>query len=218
MKKKALTMAALIILCTGFVFAQNGVIKEITGTVEIKRAGSAAFVPARAGDQLAWDTIVSTGFKSTAVIEVGGAVINVRPVTRLTLTEISALDNEESLQMNLRAGSVHVAVNPPSGKRATMTIQSPTATASVRGTDFYFDTRNLRVTQGAVLFKGKRGYTVQAGAGTATAVVWNGTASAPQSATAYQDLSLAGWDPSAATGGKRPASSGPGFADVGVEY
>jgi hypothetical protein len=34
------------------VFAQNGAMKELSGTVELKPAGAAAFVPATAGAQV----------------------------------------------------------------------------------------------------------------------------------------------------------------------
>jgi hypothetical protein len=200
------------------VFAQNGVIKQVNGTVEIKRAGETAYVSAQAGDQVSENTVISTGFRSFAVIEAGGTSIQVRPATRLTLTEIRALDSEESLQMNLRSGSVRVEVTPPAGSRSNTRVQSPNASASVRGTRFYFDTRNLRVTQGTVLFNGSRGYTIQVNAGSGTAVGWNGTASAPQYTAGYQDSSPVGWDASSSAGGTGAVTSGAGSVDVGVEY
>jgi len=147
------------------VFAQNGVIKELSGTVELKAAGASAFVPAATGAQVKADTIISTGFKSTALVEVGSALITVRPLTRLTLTEISASQGVETLNMSLQSGRVRVDVNPPAGSKASLSVSSPSATASVRGTSFYFDTMNVRVREGTVAFKGNAGYTVQVGAG-----------------------------------------------------
>ena len=216
------TFLAFLLMGLGIcAFAQNGVIKQVNGQVEIKRAGETAYVPAQAGAEVSGNTVISTGFRSFAVIKVGGAVIQVRPATRLTLTEIRSLDSEESLQMNLRSGSVRVDVAPPAGKRSSSTVQSPTATASVRGTSFYFDTRNLRVTEGTVLFNGNRGYTIRVNAGSGAAVGWDGTASAPQSTAGYRDINPVGWDSSAGTsGGTRPVlgSGGPVSVDVGVEY
>jgi hypothetical protein len=162
--KKAILVIFLIGISLN-VFAQNGVIKEFSGTVELKPAGAAAFVPAAAGAQVRADTVISTGFKSTALVEVGSAVITVRPLTRLTLTEISASQGAETLNMNLQAGRVRVDVNPPAGAKASLSVSSPSATASVRGTSFFFDTMNVRVLEGTVAFKGNRGYTVQVGAG-----------------------------------------------------
>ena len=72
---------------------------------------------------------------------------------RLTLTEVQASGGEEKLNVNLHAGRVRVDVNPPAGAKASMSVSSPNATASVRGTSFFSDTRNLQVEQGTVLFK-----------------------------------------------------------------
>jgi len=134
------------------VFGQNGVIREVSGEVEVKRSGAASFTAAKAGDTVARDTVVSTGFKSTAVIAIGSSTITVRPLTRLSLAEIQSASGSENLNVNLQAGRVRVDVKPPSGTKANTTIQSPGATASVRGTTFEFDTVNLTVVEGKVAF------------------------------------------------------------------
>jgi len=154
--KKAI-IAFILILSGISVFAQSGIIKELSGTVELKSAGSAAFVAAKTGDIVNQDTVLSTGFKSTALIEVGSTIIMVRPLTRLTLTEITATTESESLNVNLQSGRIRVDVNPPAGSKASMEVSSPAAVASVRGTSFEFDTRNLHVISGNVIFKGIRG-------------------------------------------------------------
>ena len=89
--KQAAVIAVLILLCAGMAFAQSGgVIKELSGTVELKPAGQADYTAAKAGDAVARDTVVSTGFKSSALITVGSTTLTVRPLTRLSLAEISA--------------------------------------------------------------------------------------------------------------------------------
>jgi len=157
-------------------FAQNGVIKELTGTVELKSASSAVFAAAKAGDIVRQDTVVSTSFKSTALIEVGSTVITVRPLTRLTLTEIRASSESETLNVSLQTGRVRVDVKPPVGAKASMTVSSPTATASVRGTSFEFDSRNLYVISGNVLFKGTRGVYTLITTGSESTTDQNGSA------------------------------------------
>jgi hypothetical protein len=47
----------------------------------------------------------------------------------------------------------------------------------VRGTSFFFDTRNLRVREGTVVFRGNHGYTVQVGAGSHSGIGADGIAS-----------------------------------------
>jgi hypothetical protein len=136
---------------------QDGVIRELTGDVELKHAGTSVFVSASSGDTVASGTIVSTGFKSTAIIAVGSSVIIVRPLTRLTLAEIQTMGNTENASVNLQAGRVRVDVNPPAGMRANFNVQSPIATASVRGTSFEMDAETLTVSEGRIIYSGTAG-------------------------------------------------------------
>ena len=146
-------------------FAENGVITELSGVVELKPAGAADYVLANKGDEIAPDTVVSTGFKSTAVITVGNSTIVARPLTRLSLSEISRIQETETVNVNLQAGRVRVDVKPPAGQRAAFTVTSPVATASVRGTSFDLDTRNLSVREGTVVYQGASGAAMPVRAG-----------------------------------------------------
>ena len=154
MLKRTLCITLLLagaVLCA---FAQSGVISEFSGTVELKPVKASSFIPAKTGDVVEADTIVSTGFRSTAVIKVGSTTIAVRPLTRLSLAEIRSESGSETLKVDLQAGRVRVDVKPPAGTRANTSVQSPSATASVRGTDFEFDARNLKVYEGTVVLRG----------------------------------------------------------------
>ena len=167
MKKLQTTMMVLI-LCAGFAFAQNGVITGMSGTVELMRPGSSVYVPAKVGDQVTGNTTISTGFKSSALVKAGSAVITVRPLTKLTFAEISAAAGTETINVNLQTGRVRVDVNPPAGSRSNTSVRGPSATASVRGTSFTFDTRNITVQKGTVAFKGKRGGVMLVSAGSSS--------------------------------------------------
>ena len=164
MKKKVLVLF-LSTIALGL-FAQDGVIRQLSGTVELMHPGAANFVAAAIGDEVTQDTVISTGFRSNALIAVGNStLITVRPLTRLTLTEISSAAGMETLNANLQAGRVRVDVTPPAGTRASMTVSSPSATASVRGTTLFFDGKNIGVTGGLVEFQGDRGTPVLVGHG-----------------------------------------------------
>ena len=157
-----------VVLLTAAVFtaySQSGTIRELSGDVELKHSGTAAFVPARQGSIVAQDTIVSTGFKSTAVIAIGSTVITVRPLTRLSLAEISSSSGTENLNVSLQTGRIRVDVKPPAGTRANTTVQGPSATASVRGTSFEMDSFSLNVIEGSVGFVGSDGLTTLVSAG-----------------------------------------------------
>jgi hypothetical protein len=176
--KKAFFLA-LLIGAAVFAFAQNGIIRELAGEVSLKPAGASAFVPAAAGASVALDTIVSTGFKSTAIIAAGSSVITVRPLTRLTLAEIQTASGTESVNVNLQAGRVKVDVKPPAGTRTNFTVQSPSATASVRGTSFDFDTVSLKTFEGKVAFGGKFGVPLMVYAGDMSVIGKDGKAIDP---------------------------------------
>ncbi|MCL2069789.1 MAG: FecR family protein [Treponema sp.] len=169
---------SLLIFTCYLLPAQTGVIRELTGTVEISAAGG-AFVPAAIGAVLAQNAVISTGFRSSALIEVGSTFLAVRPLSRMTLTEISSMAGTETLGVNLQAGRVRVEINPPPGTRSSMEIISPMAVASVRGTSFDFDTRNLYVHSGNVIFKGTRSQGTPIGAGSSSSIGTKGIAINP---------------------------------------
>jgi len=149
----------LFALPAGFLFAQNpeAMIREMSGTVELKTNASADWAAAQVGDRIGKNTIVSTGFKSIALLAVGNSTITVRPLTRLSLAELINKNETETINVNLNTGRVRVDVNPPAGSRANFTIQTPSATASVRGTAFNMNTAAIQVLKGAVNYKPANG-------------------------------------------------------------
>jgi hypothetical protein len=151
--------AGLFIGGVSFLAAQTGEgsssearIREITGTVELKAPNQETWVKALPGDHLEKETLISTGFKSTAVLMLGNSSLIVQPLTRLSLGELSAQGNDEKVNLRLRTGKIRAEVRPPVGGKVEFTVRSPIATASVRGTVFEFDTVNLRVSEGTVNF------------------------------------------------------------------
>jgi hypothetical protein len=221
MKKKAMVIILLTLqfVCAALVFGQSGVIKELSGTVEIKRAGQTTFVAAKVGDPVAKDTIVSTGFKSSALITVGSTVLTVRPLTRLSLAEISSATGQETINVSLQTGRVRVDVEPPAGTRANTTVRGPNATASVRGTSFEFDTKILSVQKGVVAFQGKKGGVTLVSAGSTSHVGENNKAVNPVEKSAAELLppKLSGSD-SGFVRNRPSGSSGVELVGGGAEF
>jgi len=219
MKKNVLTVVLLFaaIFC---VSAQNGVIRELTGVVELKPAGASVFTAAQPGAVVAQNTIISTGFKSTAIIAVGSSLITVRPLTRLTLAEISGAAGTEKLNVALQTGRVKVDVKPPAGTKAACTVQGPSATASVRGTSFEFDSRNLKVSEGVVVFRGNNGAAILVSAGGTGYVGNDGKAVNPSGGEGCLPPAPVGVD--GGTGFQSAVAAGTGenntTLDVTVEY
>jgi len=127
------------------------VIREITGTVELKRPGE-AWTAANPGDRIDRATIISTSFRSTAILAVGSSTLVVRPITRLSLENLLIQNKTEMVNINLRSGRVRVDVTPAAGNKSNFTVRSPSAVASVRGTSFEMDTISIQVLEGTVSY------------------------------------------------------------------
>jgi hypothetical protein len=151
--KKAGLGFLLLMAGAALLAAQTARIREISGTVEIKRPGAPDWEAAKAGQALDTAALISTGFKSTALVDVGNSTVLVRPLTRLSLEELAGTG--ERVALNLRAGRIRAEVKPPAGGKVDFTIRSPSVTASVRGTVFDFDGVRLRVEEGRVYLAGE---------------------------------------------------------------
>jgi hypothetical protein len=162
--KKGLIAAGLLVF-GGLLFAQDAYIKEFSGTVETKQPGAAEWSAAQAGEHIQNATMISTGFKSTAIIAIGNSTLLVRALTRLSFEEIQNINGNESVELYLQSGRVRANVNPPSSGKTDFTVRAPTATASVRGTSFEFNGEDLVVDEGRVHITGGDGSAVDVGAG-----------------------------------------------------
>ena len=160
MKINFAIITGLLLCAIPGVFAQQAVISELTGTVELQRAGSTEWENAAAGQSIMTDTVISTGFRSYALLSIGNSQINVRPLTRLSITELSTRNQNETINISLKVGKVRSDVNPPAGARSSYTAVSPMAVASVRGTVFEMGTLELRVIEGTVEYIGTAGPSV----------------------------------------------------------
>lgn len=162
---KRMVVGLAFLLGTAVLFAQEAVIREISGTVEVKAPGAAAWSPAERGQGIGREVIISTGFKSSAVIAIGNSTLSVQPLTRLSLEELVQAGSGEKVGINLRAGRIRADVKPPAGGRTEFIVKSPMATASVRGTSFEFDGIQLKVDEGRVHVAGGDGGGTYVGAG-----------------------------------------------------
>ncbi len=175
-------MRASIILVCGIVailtvspaaFPQSQVIlKESTGKVEVKAPGG-NWAPAAVGARIDMGASISTGFSSTALLDLGTSTLTVAPLTRMQIVDLVARQGSVSTSLFLRVGKVHAEVKKVEGVKQDFVLKSPQATAAVRGTEFDFDGLTLTVVNGVVRFSNAQGQyrNVPAGEGSST----NGT-------------------------------------------
>jgi hypothetical protein len=171
---KRLILFLIVALCTlGSIFANTASVVEIAGKVEYQIPGN-DWRPARVGDVLPKGTLISTGFKSTALLKIGNATITVKPITRLSLEEIIQSESTSNTQLFLQAGRVSAEVTPQAGLSTEFSVKSPTATASVRGTELDTDGRNVYVSHGKVLVTNNTGTSITVKGGEFAAVTKTG--------------------------------------------
>ena len=129
--KKIITI--LVFLTVAFyAFALDGVVMEVLGKVEKQVDNS--WVALKKGDILVPGDIVSTGFKSEAVISIGESVITVKALTRMTIEQLFEKNKNHVSSVYLDVGSISADVKPVTDKRVGFTVKTPAVTASVRGT------------------------------------------------------------------------------------
>jgi hypothetical protein len=216
---KKMMLGTALLLGAWALFAQEAVIREIRGTVEVKAPEAAVWTPASRGQAIAPNMFISTGFKSSALVVIGNSTLTVQPLTRLSLAELTRTEGGEKVDVSLRTGRIRANVKPPAGGRTDFTVRSPTATASVRGTVFEFNGVQLRVDEGRVHLAGSGGDGTYVGAGQVarTDIESGRTASAAE--TAKEELA----PPVPAGVDSAPASTKPlpvtdGEIDAGFEW
>jgi len=156
-------LAIGIIAGTLPLMALDGQIVTVTGKVEAQDA-SGTWKAAKAGDPITAGTMLSTGFKSEATVKLGASILTVKPLTRMTLTQLVEKEDTVNTDVYLEVGNVKAEVNSLNNKKNGFTVKSPVATASVRGTVFEIGD-NLVVIEGNVAFETPVGQTRNAKVG-----------------------------------------------------
>lgn len=152
MMKRNTALLALLLLAALNVslFALDGQVVTVSGKVEFQTAAG-IWKPLRAGDPVASGTMISTGFKAEATVKLGASILTVKPLTRMSLTQLVEKEDTVDTELYLEVGNVKAEVNSLNNKKNGFTVKSPVATASVRGTVFEIGDK-LVITQGSVLY------------------------------------------------------------------
>jgi hypothetical protein len=155
--KKIAILLAMLLLAASLAGAQNqAVVKSFTGKVEILTAKQ-AWAPVRVGLNLGLGTTISTGFNSTAVLELGSSVLQVKPLSRLRIDELVAREGTVKTELFLQVGKVRAEVKTAAGLTQDFKVKSPVSTAAVRGTEFEYDGYELYVFEGTVTYSNLTG-------------------------------------------------------------
>ncbi len=149
MKNRIGVLAAMFLATAAIAFGQQtALVRATSGKVEVLQAGQWSALSV--GASIPIGATISTGFGSTATVEIGPAIMEIRPLTRMRLDELAEREGVVSAELFLPVGRVRAEVRRVEGLESEFRLRSTQATAAVRGTSFDFDGRDLRVLTGRV--------------------------------------------------------------------
>ena len=132
----------------------KGTVTSIKGTV----TSNAQAMPLARGDRVELGDIISTGIDGFISIEFStGSVVNLQPDTRAVITRLNCLPNDDSclIDLDIEHGTIGSNVESRDGQPVEFKVNTPYASAAVRGTDFDFsadsETMTVGVTEGNVV-------------------------------------------------------------------
>ncbi len=174
---KTFFIVALLCIIAVPAFSLDGTVVSVSGKVELQTPSG--WTSLKAGDTVSSGLVISTGFRSQAVIQVAGSNIIVSQLSRLTLEQLSETNDAHETEVSLDLGSIRADVKRAQNKRVGFVVNTPVATASVRGTELEVALNSLRVLQGIVDYEGAKGNRVSVSAGNSSNVNQRGSASKP---------------------------------------
>lgn len=149
--KRIIVAVTILSLAAAGLSALEALVLETDGTVEIRVTSDDEWQPLEEQTVVPVGATISTGFDSSAVVEVGpDAQLNIDSLSRLTIEELIEREGVVESDLELSVGRVRGEVRRTEDRQTDFEVRSPTATASVRGTSFEFDGVNLSVSEGQV--------------------------------------------------------------------
>ena len=128
--KKTFSAVLSALILTAGASAFDITFTKVTGKVEFLDGNE--WVQAEEGDVVDEGTVVSTGYKSGAVLQAKSAIMEIGPMTRITLEQLTEVNGKENTSLFIDSGTIQTQVE--SGNK--FKVRSAVATASVRGTGF----------------------------------------------------------------------------------
>ncbi len=167
MKKGLLIIVGLLSLSIP-AFSLSGTVVSVSGKVEIQT--TSGWRALARGETVDEGRVISTGFKSQATIRVAGSNIVVNQLSRLTLEQLTESNSSHDSEVFLNLGSISADVQSSQNKRVNFQVNTPVATASVRGTGFDMGQRNISVGRGLINYSGTKGKAVAVPGGSTSGV------------------------------------------------
>ena len=130
---KKFIFAAIISLTAACLFAYDAEVLSVQGRAQYSSNGT-SWTPIAVGTKIGQGATIQTAFKSALKIKFKGSVVDLGPMTRIKLEELSETPAKDNAVVSMKIGTLTSNVKKVEDRRAGFTIKGPAATASVRGT------------------------------------------------------------------------------------
>jgi hypothetical protein len=110
-------------------------IVEMSGEVEYREGASGPFKPLTKDVTLRQGMYVSTGFESSVTVNIDGQLLRVPQITQFRFDEFTQGTNLVKTQMFLNVGAIEARVKHTAAIRSDFSVVTPTAIASIRGSE-----------------------------------------------------------------------------------
>ena len=130
---------------------------RVGGLVQVRDTITGAWTTVRDDDVIAVGATVISGIDGYATFEIGSAVVELAPLSRVVIGERTNEGDRERTRLNLSFGTLSSRVRRSSNRGVDFRVATPLSTAAVRGTEFTFDGYELAVHEGDVAFTNRIG-------------------------------------------------------------
>lgn len=209
--------AALLFLGSAIAGAQEVLILEAAGKVEVRPPGS-GWRSAVDDMRVPSGSMISTGFNSRATLNLGQSTVEVRPLTRMSITELALRQSTVTTELFLDVGRVRAEVRSGEGIRHDFTVRSTVSTASVRGTILEGDGEQWESQEGTFEVTNQGGRKVTVTKGESTTLTGFGPPSDPKSEFGKNTGVDNTVNPAGLSGSGSGPGSGPETAQVTITW
>jgi hypothetical protein len=212
-----LLLAVLAVVAAVDAGAQTAQLSSVTGKVEIQNPGQTTWQAATVGMEVPLKATIATGFNGRAVLQMGATTINVGPVTRLRVDELSTQNKTVKTNLALPVGRIRAVVKSTGGAKNDFTVRSPLSTAAVRGTGFDTDGVRTDVFESIVALLSQSGISINVNTGE-SGVASGGGAPSGGSSQLNADLGVNSSTSGTGAGGLGGGLPGTGYGTITINW
>jgi hypothetical protein len=133
--KRSMLLSVFVLTAILFTVTARAAIQVVSTKGEAAFLSGTQWKPLVKGQTIAEGTKISTGINSSAVLNIDGSLVTMKPLTSIKIYRNSVNSSTKETSLGLQYGTVQAKVDKVSKVRTKFNIATPVATSSVRGTE-----------------------------------------------------------------------------------